>query len=353
MKFTNSSRLSAFSSHKSELTVDRQVAMGRERLHASLAFFSSLLGSVQNRLATSGGDVATEDRDLMIQAFDSVCRTMHEVCGIDSELPAIEKRALADEIASQLKPAVSVSGVAGRMLNKPRGYAGDYLTIDQMYANTPYGDDAIARLFDCFILAAAPSCAVRNRRGLLQEIIEQTVQRRAGKTARVLSIACGPAREVSDAFQNIANADRLQVELLDVDEEAIESTGKRMIEEGLDEHVSMTRGNALRLRSMKHIGEQDLIYSIGLIDYFEDKAVIRMLDQVHDKLAPGGRVVLGNFHQDNKWKVFMDHGLEWELIHRNEGDMHRLFRASKFGRGCTQIRYEATGINLFAECVRQ
>jgi hypothetical protein len=48
----------------------------------------------------------------------------------------------------------------------------------------------------------------------------------------------------------------------------------------------------------------------------------------------------------------MEHVLEWKLIHRTEDDMHRLFAASKFGRPCTKIRFEAEKVNLFAECVK-
>ena len=41
-----------------------------------------------------------------------------------------------------------------------------------------------------------------------------------------------------------------------------------------------------------------------------------------------------------------------ELIHRDEADMNRLFETSKFGRPCTNIRFEQQGVNLFAEGAR-
>jgi hypothetical protein len=57
------------------------------------------------------------------------------------------------------------------------------------------------------------------------------------------------------------------------------------------------------------------VYSVGLIDYFSDASVRK-------------------------------------LIHRTEDDLHRLFAASAFGRPCTRIRFEAEGVNMFAECVK-
>ncbi len=98
---------------------------------------------------------------------------------------------------------------------------------------------------------------------------------------------------------------------------------------------------------------QDMIYSIGLIDYFSDPFVVKLLDYIHDRLRPGGRVVLGNFHPRNPTRLWMDVVLQWKLIHRDEDDMNRLFRASRFGEDCTEILYEATGVNLFAVGVKR
>ena len=96
---------------------------------------------------------------------------------------------------------------------------------------------------------------------------------------------------------------------------------------------------------------QDLVYSIGLIDYFDDRFVVRFLDWIHARLRPGGRVILGNFHTGNPDKAMMDHVLDWRLIHRDEADMERLFAASRFG-GCSRFRMEDAGVNLFAVAER-
>jgi len=95
---------------------------------------------------------------------------------------------------------------------------------------------------------------------------------------------------------------------------------------------------------------QDLIYSIGLIDYFQDKLVVQLLNWMYDTLAPGGKALLGNFDPRCPNRVFMDHLLEWRLIYRTPDDMRRLFASSKFGDAPVDVRYEQEGINLFASC---
>jgi hypothetical protein len=88
------------------------------------------------------------------------------------------------------------------------------------------------------------------------------------------------------------------------------------------------------------IGDGSSGLGCGLADRFAATCV--------DHLRPGGRVILGNFHPDNPTKAMMDHVLDWKLIHRSEDDMNRLFRSSKFGRPCDEIRFEEQRINLFA-----
>ena len=85
-----------------------------------------------------------------------------------------------------------------------------------------------------------------------------------------------------------------------------------------------------------------------LIDYFEDRLVIKLLDSIHAMLAPGGTVILGNFHPQNPDRGIMECFLEWNLIHRSEEDMERLFAASAFGAGSVEIVFEEEGVNLFA-----
>jgi hypothetical protein len=48
----------------------------------------------------------------------------------------------------------------------------------------------------------------------------------------------------------------------------------------------------------------------------------------------------------------MDPVFDRELIHADEGDMNRLFRASSFASDGSEILYEQQEINLFAGCQR-
>lgn len=123
----------------------------------------------------------------------------------------------------------------------------------------------------------------------------------------------------------------------------------------LQSRIRLIEANLVHLalgRYKLDLSDQDLIYSIGLIDYFNDKLVVKLLNWIYDRLRPGGKVIVGNFHPRNPSKAFMDYLLDWKLIYRNEEDMDGLFSNSAFGRPPTRIRFEEEKINLFAECIR-
>lgn len=117
-------------------------------------------------------------------------------------------------------------------------------------------------------------------------------------------------------------------------------------------HWIVKRGNERRLH------EKEALLTEGK----KNESLFIVLDGLFCSYAAGsprvlehfgaGSVKLGNFHPRNRAKEFMDYVLEWNLIHRTEADMNRLFERSMFGKPCSKIQFEALGINLFAECSR-
>ena len=266
------------------------------------------------------------------------------------------RQEIGARIQLEILPYLLLTRTAERMYAKPRGYAGDFLTIDWIYQNCPQGTGRLGPLLDRCFLDQPAARAVRNRRGLLAEYIQSALKQVEGRSAQITSLACGPAAEIFDVFETLDDPTRLHATLIDIDWQALAFVSDKCDHYNLRRQVELVNGNLVYLamgRQQLKLGPQDLVYSIGLIDYFSDKFVIQLLNYVYDLLRPAGKVVLGNFHPKNPNKALMDHILDWKLIHRSEEDMNRLFMASSFARPCTDIRFEEAGVNLFAECVKQ
>ena len=126
--------------------------------------------------------------------------------------------------------------------------------------------------------------------------------------------------------------------------------------EKLGGQIDPVFGNFIYLatgRKILDIPEQDLVYSLGLIDYFNDKLTIKLINFIFGILKVGGKIILGNFHPRNTTKALMDHILNWKLVHRTEEDMNKLFSQSLFKSTCTEIRFEDAGVDLFAQCIKR
>jgi extracellular factor (EF) 3-hydroxypalmitic acid methyl ester biosynthesis protein len=280
---------------------------------------------------------------------------VNSTIGDSSDENSSVKAELGARLQREILPYMLLTETTERFYSKPRGYAGDFLTIEKIYRNRSAGRGRIGPLLDRCFLNTPTAKAVRNRRGLLATEIMRVVQAKEG-AAHVTSLACGPAQEVFDVFQQLDDRQRLYASLVDIDLQALAYVADRRDKARLQNRINLINANLVYLalgRQKLDLKDQDLIYSTGLTDYFNDKFVVKLLDWIHSRLRPGGTVILGNFHPNNYCKEVMDYVLEWRLIHRSEEDMHRLFTYSTFRRACTRIQFEPEGINLFAECVKE
>jgi hypothetical protein len=89
---------------------------------------------------------------------------------------------------------------------------------------------------------------------------------------------------------------------------------------------------------------------VGLTDYLQDAFVVDLINWSYDHLSPGGTLIIGNVVPSNPDKAYMDHILEWELIHRTPEELCALFARSKFGPAPVTLREEPAGVDLFAFC---
>lgn len=324
-------------------------------LHEALGELESSLAEAEAE-ALKKGHVALVAAARIEQQFDRFAVLMNDRLGEPSGLDEHVREELGGRIRQRLLPYLLLTSCAERMYVKPRGYAGDFMCIEEIYQNRGQGKGRLGPVIDRCFLNLPGAKAVRNRRELLAGEIRSTCDAAGGAAVRFTSLACGPAEEVFDILAQPGLASRLQATLIDIDEEALAFVRERARQCGVLDRLRLEQANLIYLAVGRHrleLPSQDLIYSVGLIDYFNDKFVLKLIDYGHSLLRPGGRLILGNFHPVNASRAMMEHVLEWKLNHRSEDDMHRLFAASKFRRPCTKVRFEAEGVNLFAECVKE
>jgi extracellular factor (EF) 3-hydroxypalmitic acid methyl ester biosynthesis protein len=253
-------------------------------------------------------------------------------------------------------PYLMMSALFQRSYTKPRGYAGDFETIEMIYRAEPRGAGPVGRMIDAWNLATDTSEAVRSRRARIVADVKALVAARgAAEPLRITSMAVGSGREVLDLFEALPEA-RMQVTGIDLDAGAIAFCAEEARKRSLGEdRIRLHQANLVRLafgRDHIPMPRQDFVYSMGLIDYFTDDLVIRLIDWAHDQLLPGGTLALGNFATGNPERPYMDYVLDWKLIHRTPAELRQLLARSKFGKADARVDADPSGIQLFAYCTK-
>jgi SAM-dependent methyltransferase len=322
----------------------------------ALSHIKQLFSSLDREVLKSGQAPTGESVAIAQQTFHEFIHLTNDKIGLSSKLDFFTKQKIGAWLQQEILPYLLLSKTAERFYSKPLGYAGDYMTINMVYENAGKGHGRIGAFVDQFFMETPAAKAVRNRRKLLSEEIEEIVKKNNGNEVKITSLACGPSKEIFDVYKSKEKTKNLKTTLVDFDKQAINFVNTNNKKHNLEDKIKLTQENILHLalgRKTLNICDNDLIYSLGLIDYFQDKIVIKLLNWIHQGLKPGGKVILGNFHPNNCCKVFMDYVLEWKLIHRNEEEISNLFQKSAFNRPPTKIYFEDQGINLFAECIKE
>lgn len=233
-------------------------------------------------------------------------------------------------------------------IRKPFGYAGDFKIIEDIYENNPItvGFD---RLFDNYFQMSAISVAVRNREEDFRRLIADFIRDRQGTKLRIMSLACGPCRELREIVSlNNSLRKNITFDCYDNDEKALEFAKGRLHSQT---NFNFLKVNAVKIALKKDprsiIDEKyDLIYSTGLFDYFSEKIATLLISNLKKILRPGGSMVIANVRDkySNPSVHFMEWVGEWYLVYRSDEAFKEIFINAGFKENELDLRYEQQGI---------
>ena len=246
-----------------------------------------------------------------------------------------------------LKSILDQNPYLSRVLEKPLGYAGDYQMMNYIYDNELFDANSnMGKLFNFLVYSNPTTNAVRNRAKILKGIIQQRVFQL--KELSLASIACGPAREVAETVKSLSeNTQNLKLRwtLLDQDKEALDYARENMPDQKMLDVIYINASVKDLIKKEITLGQQDIIYSLGLFDYLNEKVATIMINRLYTELNPGGLLLIGNFHPSNPLRVFMEGALEWFLIHRTEDELLAIGKAGA-PEGRHFVMAEPEGVNL-------
>jgi hypothetical protein len=244
-------------------------------------------------------------------------------------------RAVSRRVKADFRALVSAwiyrSPVIRAAFEKPRGHAGDYLTLEAIYHNRPAGE-GISGYYERYFLNSPYAVAVRFRKKRVEEmLLDSILSHPADAPARVLSLACGPCRDIAELAPRLPAKRAAAFTCVDSDADALEFSKKTL--QGLPRHITADflqrdlRAAAKRGLGLADLPPQDIIYSIGLIDYLPGRIFVKCLRSAALLAAKGGRMIFTHINRDKTFpQICPDWFCDWHFVPRNEREVTALLR---------------------------
>lgn len=218
---------------------------------------------------------------------------------------------------------------------KPLGYPGDYVLMGYVYDEEYRGNSLFDKLIHQVVVREEPMArGVRTRKDFVKSEIERTVQERGrpDRPLRILSLACGPAREIIEFVAAHKGRQKLEITLVDQDQKALTyvnaALSKQIIPGRASVSVRYLYIGFLRLLQqssvLDSINDQDLIYTVGLFDYLKTRTGRVLALRLYQNLRPGGKLIIGNFKRPNDAIWSLEYWMDWKLIYRTTDEMLEL-----------------------------
>ncbi len=249
-----------------------------------------------------------------------------------------------------LTPELALGPIWRRSYEKPLGYPGDFEIMNQVYRWSSEGDTAYARLLHRI---GQETCkCVATRMSMVQRAIAETVAAPGSgdREVRIASIGSGPAQEIVN-YLGIKSLPRpVSFTLVDQERQALDQAYRNIIPQTLL-HGGRAAVNCLnmsftdlakRTSSVQKLEQQDLIYSVGLVDYLGPRRARRLIEVLFDRLAPGGLLAIGNMRDDKEGCLWpMEFLCDWTVHFRTADQMKALGKGLR--AQSTKLEVDATG----------
>jgi SAM-dependent methyltransferase len=240
-----------------------------------------------------------------------------------------------------LRPLFMGAPVFSRSYEKPLGYPGDYQVMLYAYdfqnpVETPTLYDAVLQQY----FSNGFGACIRGRLEMAVNAILNNLkgaQTSPDKPYEILNVGCGAAVELPALLSHRETREKfMHIRLLDQDDRplqyAYQNLAKATYEHKNRKQLSAYRMSFIelyqsgRLTREEHIGPQDVIYSLGLLDYFRQGRAKRFVSELYSRVKPGGLLIVCNVAKTREGCEWILECLtDWRLEYRTQSDMDDIF----------------------------
>jgi SAM-dependent methyltransferase len=283
------------------------------------------------------------------ELYHRLLAVVHQICAaiLRCEQAQLER----DEILPILEPVRLVharSPFVNRLQKWPRGYPGDFETVEYLVRGENHAEDPVARSCEAYALSRAIAQQHRNKVQHQAARIIRTMVSNPGHT-RIASIACGSCPDLRTLLPQLPELAG-EIWLNDLDRGAIEFS--RAALRSIEAKCIFRESDAITFARRMPRNAFDLVMAGGLFDYLDERPATLLIRMAYMALAPGGTFFFTNIAAGNPYRTLIEYFGDWKLKERTEDEMIAFCEAAGISRSNVSIRREETGLALLIEVTK-
>jgi len=250
------------------------------------------------------------------------------------------------------------SAIVKHAFDKPRGHSEDYKMLETIYNNKPISKN-IGVYFDAVFLKSPYAVGLRIRKKYIQAMLKDIITESKESHLKIMSIGCGPSREIRELFPELHRKIHVTFSCVDADEEALGfSKDTLLIDAPKNTAFSFVREDVTNIIKGKSLLEseekQDVIYSMGMMDYLPDRAFKKLITTLCELLNEGGKLIITH---KNKEKTIPPIGPDWfcgwTTVGRDKEQVVELIRDSGVPVSALSIESDDFGYIHYFSVIKQ
>ena len=269
------------------------------------------------------------------------------------ERDGVPRQAIVEKLGAPRK-MVRLSPFFARLQDWPRGYPGDFETIEYlMQSRNLAAEGSVAFQLERYGLTSPAAQQHRNKVRRQAELILEVCSRGArpaGRAPRILSLACGSSPDVASVQRWLPRDAHFT--LLDGDADAVRYSRQRLT--AIESRCHFVHGNVLRLGQLLAGADPfDLVLVGGLFDYLRGRSIARILKLLWtDFMAEGATLFFTNVSAENPDRIWIEYLADWILIARDERVLLGLCGEAGIAEEHCKHQRDATGSTILMEVER-
>jgi extracellular factor (EF) 3-hydroxypalmitic acid methyl ester biosynthesis protein len=285
------------------------------------------------------GENEAANHHLVVSQVHALLASILELEGL-----GVDKEAIHAAVV-EVRRLHATSPIIARMQNWPRGYAGDYQTVEIILSGQCVSQKGtLAYHLERYVLDCPASQQHRNKVVVQAELIRSTIA--ANPEANILIMACGGCPDLKLVLHELKTF-RGQLWLNDIDKDALDRSTAQIARVCPD--VESVPGNVVELlRDAKSLPKFDLIVAGGLFDYLEDRVARFVIKGAYSCLQPSGRFFFTNIGK-NPYRPWMEYCGEWFLRERDAANLTSLAVEAGVPAENVELSTETTGLTYLVE----